>query len=195
MCNRYRCKANTELLDKEFSLRANLFQDLPLELFPMRNAAVVRPQQDGPGREGVVMRWGLVPSWAEDPKVGRRMTNAKCETVATKPSFRTAYKKRRCLIPATSFCEFRKGWYEFSFSDGRVFAFAGLWESWHKGAEPLETFTMLTGEPNAFVAEYHDRMPVIVHPNDYDLWLPGKPEEVGVLLQPFPGDGMVVSPV
>src|SRR3954451_14193411 len=117
MCNRYRCKANTELLEKEFVVRTNLTVALQPELFPLRDAWVVRPQQDQPGREAAVLRWGLVPSWCADPKAGRKMTNARAETVATKPAFRSAFKARRCLIPATSFCEPRdKVWHEIMFA-------------------------------------------------------------------------------
>jgi putative SOS response-associated peptidase YedK len=104
-----------------------------------------------------------VPPWADDPEIGRTMTNARCETVATKPSFRTAFKKRRCLVPVTGFCEnHQKAWYRFTLTDAPLFAFAGLWERWEKVEEPLETFTFLTTEANELVAKYHanQRQPV-----------------------------------
>ena len=141
-------------------------------------------------------RWGLVPFWADDPKIGRTMTNARCETVASKPAFRAAFKQRRCLVPATGFCEYHnKQWHRFTLNDAPVFAFAGLWESWDKGEEPLETFTFLATEANELVAQYHakKRMPVILHSDDFNLWLHGKPDEVPVLYRPYPSDRMSVE--
>src|SRR5262245_14158374 len=99
MCNRYIQKGNYAHLDKEFSVRSNLFTDLKPELFPMRDALIVRPRQDAPGREAAVARWGLVPGWSADPKAGQQMTNARSETVATQPAYRSAFKSRRGLHP------------------------------------------------------------------------------------------------
>ena len=126
------------------------------------------------------------------------MTNARCETVAVKASFRAAFKRRRCLVPVTAFCEpHDKKWYRFTINELPLFAFAGLWERWDKGDEPLETYTFLTTVANELVAKYHvkGRMPVILHRDDFDLWLHGDPDEVPVLYKPYPADGMSVAQV
>src|SRR5262249_52326331 len=161
-------------------------------VWPMRPALIVRPRSDsGPGREAAALRWGLVPFWADDPKVGRNMTNARSETVATKPAFRAAFKARRCLIPASSFCEWKtKVWYEFSLADQPLYGIAGLWERWDKGdAEPLETFTMLTTEANGLVAEYYARQPmtVILEPDHWQTWLDGTPQTCGPAVEDLLG--------
>src|SRR5437764_1267963 len=116
MCNRFHQQTSRKDIAATFNVgewdAPDLF-DAPTR-WPMRPALIVSPRSDGgPGREASPLKWGLVPFWADDPKIGRMMTNARCETVATKPAFREAYKKRRCLIPATGFCEWRaKVWYE-----------------------------------------------------------------------------------
>jgi len=118
-------------------------------------------------REMPLLRWGLVPLWAKDPSIGSRLINARSETVREKPSFARAFLKRRCLVPADGFYEWRKeprGTRPFliRFRDRRTFAFAGLWERWEGGEEPLETFTILTTRANSLVAPIHPRMPVIL---------------------------------
>ena len=197
MCNRYNLRATKKDIASLFDLTELDFAPAA-DHWPMKPALAVRPRDDAPGREGVMLRWGLVPFWADDPKVGRTMTNARCETVATKPGFRAAFKARRCLVPVTAFCEpHNKKWYRFTLNGAPLFAFAGLWESWDKGEEPLGTFTFLTTEANELVAEYHAkrRMPVILHRDDFDLWLHGKPDDVPVLYRPFPADRMSVAAV
>jgi len=146
-----------------------------------------------------MVRWGLVPSWAKDEKMGARMINARGETVAEKPSFRAAVKTRRCLIPADGFYEWarkgeRKQPHFIHFADGRTFAFAGLWERWHGGGEPpLETCTIITTTPNELTATLHDRMPVILPPVRFDEWLTPEPlagQRLEKLLAPHPAEGM-----
>jgi putative SOS response-associated peptidase YedK len=126
------------------------------------------------------------------------MTNARSETVATKPAFRAAFKARRCLIPASGFREWKaKVWYEFTLADQPLYGIAGLWERWDKDQDgPLETFTMLTTDANGLVAEYHERqrMPVILEPGHWQTWLTGTPEQAGRLLQTYPDDRMEVRP-
>ncbi len=128
-------------------------------------------------RECAMLRWGLIPSWAKDEKIGARMINARSETAAEKPSFRSAVKSRRCLVPASGFYEWVKGPdgkqpHFIHFADARTFAFAGLWERWSKGENgPLETFTILTTTPNDLISDLHDRMPVILPPETYVDWL------------------------
>lgn len=201
MCNLYHLRGH--LTPKDF---ASLFgvQEVAPDLFstvqhwPMKPGLIVRNVENGSEREAAVLRWGLVPHWADDPKIGRTMTNARGETVASKPSFRNAFRSRRCLIPASGFCEYwEKKWYEFTLLGQTVFAMAGLWERWNKGDEPLETFTMLTTQSNDLVTQYHakQRMPVILDADNYDRWLIGTTEDAQDLLRAYPADRMAVAPV
>jgi putative SOS response-associated peptidase YedK len=178
-----------------------------LELKPRFNAAptdvlpVCRLNRSG-SREIAMLRWGLIPYWADDPKIGYRTINARGETVATAPAFRAAFRKRRCLVPASGFYEWKKlagggkQPYLIQMRDGSPFSFAGLWERWDKGEAPIETFTIITGEPNSLAAELHDRMPVIIGPEDYDAWLTATDTTIPqALLQPFPSQLMTAYPV
>jgi putative SOS response-associated peptidase YedK len=150
------------------------------------------------------MRWGLVPSWAKDDKGGAALINAKAETVAEKPSFRNAFKSRPCLVPADGFYEWAKlpgGTKQpyFITTKNEPFAFAGLWERWRpkeapNDAAPLETFTILTTEPNALCAPIHNRMPVILARDEWCAWL-GTPAQRSVLLRPFPAERMDALPI
>jgi putative SOS response-associated peptidase YedK len=140
------------------------------------------------------MRWGLIPFWAKDASVGYKMINARAETVATKPAFREALKKRRCLIPADGFYEWKKDGktktpFCFTMADESLFAFAGLWEQWkNPEGQLVETCSIITTTPNALLADVHDRMPVILPDDAYDLWLdPGfqKTDAICEVLNPF----------
>ncbi len=144
-------------------------------------AAVRRDEQDAP--ELAMLRWGLVPFWAKDPSIGNRMINARSETVAEKPSFRSAYKKRRCLILADGFYEWCKEGdgktpYFISLADGSPFAFAGLWENWtsKESDESLQSATIITAAASDFMAQLHHRMPVVMRPEQADRWLGGDAE-------------------
>jgi len=150
------------------------------------------------------MRWGLVPYWAKDAKIGYSTINARAEEAASKPLFREALKKRRCLIPADAFYEWKKRSakakraFAFGMQSGEPYAFAGLWERWKpKDGEPLETFTILTTDPNELTEPVHDRMPVILERRDYSRWMePGEPERPPVdLLRPYPAEKMRSWPV
>ena len=175
---------------------------------PSQDVAVVRAV-DG-GCSVSMLRWGLIPAWAKDPAIGYRLINARSETVAEKPSFRSAYRRRRCLIPADGFYEWqrlgkiRQPWL-FGLRDGAPFALAGLWERWTvpEGAEltgslaelgagdPVETCTILTTAANETVAPVHGRMPVILPRDACDPWLAGE----DVSLAPFAADAMTAHPV
>jgi len=154
-------------------------------------------------REAVAVRWGLVPSWADDPKIGSRMINARSETAADKPSFRAAYKRRRCLIPASGFYEWRptaspKQPFHIAPHAGGLLAFAGLWERWMSPAgETLESATILTTDANALIGAIHDRMPVILTPSEYDLWLAAETprERLQSLLRPAAEDLLDLQPI
>jgi len=178
-----------------------------LDLKPRYNVAptqmvpVVRLDKDG-NRELAMLRWGLIPAWAKDDKIANKTIKARAETVATAPAFRAAFKKRRCLVLNSGFYEWRKledrskQPYLIAMRDGSPFSFAGLWERWEKGDAPVETFTIITGEPNSLVADLHNRMPVILDPDDYDAWLSAADTAIPqAMLQPFPAQLMTAFPV
>jgi len=202
MCGRFRLARSKELLDEAFGA---VDGPVPVEWSPRYNVApgqsIVAVRQDAarPVRELVKLRWGLIPAWAKEASVGYKMINARAETAAEKPSFREAMKRRRCLIPADGFYEWKKAGgkklpYCFTMADDAIFAFAGLWERWRNPAgEPIESCTILTTEPNELAREIHDRMPVILAPEDYDLWLdPGfaRLDALEEMLKPYPAAGM-----
>ena len=150
------------------------------------------------------MRWGLIPSWAKDPAVGAGMINARSETAGTKPAFRDAMKSRRCLIPADGFYEWKRDGktkqpYCFEVNDGELFAFAGLWDRWKDPSGGwVKTCSILTTTPNAVTSAVHDRMPVILDPDGYDLWLdPGMQNVAAIseLLKPYDASRMRTYPV
>ena len=206
MCGRYRLTAKDRAIAKHFELdEAEVLWKARYNIAPTQDVAVVRQDPKKPQRKFSVMRWGLVPYWAKDPSIGFKTINAMAETAAEKPAFREAMKRRRCLIPADGFYEWKKLGkkdkqpYDISLTDGGIFAFAGLWEHWRdpKGGG-LDSFTILTTNANSLVAEVHDRMPAIIKPEDYDLWLdPGmrEPEGVADLLQPLDARLMKKYPV
>ena len=175
MCGRYTLKTSPDALAEHFEVPG--FADLDLSprynVAPSQPVAVVRPDSEGrPGRGVAMLRWGLIPAWADDPSIGYKMINARAETAADKPAYRSAFRKRRCLIPADSFHEWAKAGkhkqpWNFALPDGGPFAFAGLWETWTKGDGPVESCTLITTEANATVAPAHDRMPVILLPEEY----------------------------
>ena len=150
------------------------------------------------------MRWRLVPFWAKDAKFGYTTINARAEEVATKPAYREALKRRRCLVPADAFYEWAwidpksKRPFAFSLKSGEPYAFAGLWESWRPNdGDALETFTILTTDPNEVIEPIHNRMPVILEPDSYNRWLDaGDSTRPPVdLLQPYPAERMRAWPV
>jgi putative SOS response-associated peptidase YedK len=154
-------------------------------------AAVRNDEQDT--AELAMLRWGLVPFWAKDPSIGNRMINARAETVAEKPSFRSAYKKRRCLILADGFYEWRKEGdgktpYFISLADGSPFAFAGLWENWSskESDESLQTTAIITTAASDFMAQLHQRMPVVMQPDQAERWLGGDMELLSKVIDNSP---------
>ena len=166
---------------------------------PTQRALVVR-ERDGK-REAAMLRWGLIPFWAKDAKFAYKTINARGQAVATAPSFRAAWKARRCLIPTSGFYEWvktpeGKQPYLIGFQDGRQFSFGGLWEAWKNPAsgEAVESYTIVTGEPNAVAGKIHNRMPVIVDPSDFGRWLTAA-EPPADLLPPYPATDMTAYPV
>ncbi|MGG4409441.1 SOS response-associated peptidase [Niallia taxi] len=152
------------------------------------------------GRVGDFLKWGLVPSWAKEPKIGYKLINARMETVDEKPSFKQAFQKRRCLIISDGFYEWKKTEegkqpFRFVMQDKRPFAFAGLYEVWNKGkGQPLATCTIITTTPNDVTKDVHDRMPVILNQKDYDAWLDPNNQDLDQLkglLKPCEADKMM----
>jgi putative SOS response-associated peptidase YedK len=202
MCGRYTLKTPVEALAREFGVTG----PLP-DLAPSYNVAPSRPVaavlSGGGDRRLELLRWGLVPAWADDPEIGSRMINARAETAHEKPSFRKAFRERRCLILADGFYEWQKvpaGKQPFHvrMKDGRPFAFAGLWETWNREGEEVRSCAIITTEPNDLMAEIHNRMPVILSPEDHDFWLDpdvGDVEPLRALLAPYPPEEMEAYPV
>ena len=209
MCGRYTLTAGQEELIRKFLLK-QLAGDVEKVLRPRYNIApsqqvvTVRLSPESGERLAIPAVWGLVPSWTKDPKIGAGLINARSETAAEKPSFRAAFKQRRCLIPASGFYEWqRTGGYKqpyyFTMASGEPFAMAGLWELWRgsDGSE-IESCAILTTEPNDVLAPVHNRMPVILEPDDFDLWLDprkGIPADVQPLLKPYDPKQMICYPV
>lgn len=201
MCGRFTLHASTEEIAREFDLATMPALAPRYNIAPSQALLAIR--LDEGQRRSVPLRWGLVPHWATDPKIAYKMINARGETVADKPSFRDAFKKRRCLIPADGFYEWKKLGkakqpYHIRRVEGRPFAFAGLWERWQPpNGEPLETCTIVTTTANAVLAELHERMPVMLLPEAYAEWLdPTRPAtRLKELIAPYPAELLVASPV
>lgn len=209
MCGRFTLTATPDQIQKSFPGIA-----VPPQLTPRYNIAPTQPIAVIPndGRNTVdFFVWGLIPSWAKDPAIGNQMINARAETLAEKPSFRNAYKRRRCLILADGFFEWKrvvsddkpKGTgkipHYITLSNHQPFAFAGLWEQWFSpdGSE-VKSATIITTEPNEWMAQLHNRMPAILRPQDYARWLePGErtPADLQPLLAPYPAGEMTCYPV
>ncbi len=204
MCGRFTRKENFQQLAKLLGLSKGFDLSPRYNISPSQQIACVRVPLNSKSLEIVQMKWGLVPSWAKDLRMGNNLINARSETVAEKPSFRTAFRQRRCLILADGFYEWKqerniKQPYYIHFTDNRLFAFAGIWERWEKGDdEPLESCAILTTKANTLMEPIHYRMPVIVKPQNYALWLdPGvmEPQQADMLFQPHSPGGMEAFPV
>lgn len=210
MCGRYSLtQTQPKTLQAAFGLGDDVTavpSDLPprYNIAPTQLVAVVVDEGKGQGRQLDAFRWGLIPSWAKDMRIGAKMINARAETVAEKPSFRAAFKRRRCLVLADGFYEWRN-------TEGgkiptyiylrhqRPFAFAGLWETWYDPAGNfVPSCTIITTTPNKLMAPIHNRMPVILPPEQYETWLNPQAQnraELEALLQPYPAEAMTYHPV
>jgi len=201
MCGRYTLTADQEALQVALGVEGLVHPHPRYNIAPTQEVPVVVAPQGRP--RGATLRWGLVPFWAKDPSMGNRMINARSETAAEKPSFRTPFRRSRCLIPADGFFEWRKeqgGKVPFwiHMEDEEPFTMAGLWDRWKDpDGKELLTFTILTTEPNEFLRPIHDRMPVILAPSERERWLdPDAPaEELEALLDPYPAEPMAVREV
>jgi putative SOS response-associated peptidase YedK len=206
MCGRFVRQSTQEVLADWFGVE---LEEMPwfapsFNIAPQSIQPVVRLDRDSSNREFALLRWGLVPFWAKDAKLTYSTINARAEEAATKPAFRDALKKRRCLVPADAFYEWQrldarsKKPFAIALTSGEPYAFAGLWESWQpKDGEPLETFTILTTDPNEVLVPIHNRMPVILEPKDYDRWLDAEDQARPPvdLLRPYPAERMRAWPV
>jgi len=204
MCGRFSLKANPNELMETFP-----GFEFPDELSPRYNIAPTQPVAvvANNGQNKVeFFHWGLIPAWAKDAAIGNKMINARAETLAEKPSFRTAYRRRRCLVLADGFYEWRKEAGSktktpmyIGLDSGKAFAFAGLWEMWRpKEGEAILSCTIITTTPNELLEPIHNRMPVILKPEDYALWLSTQeqaPDQLSALLAPYPAAMMRAYPV
>lgn len=198
MCGRFVVTTKAEVLWERFRATSGVRELKPrYNLAPSQEAPVIVASPEG--RELALMRWGLVPSWAESEKIGYKLINARAETVAEKPSFRKAFRQTRCLVPSDGFFEWlregtKKTPYFFHRRDGLPFAYAGLWEHWlsSEGKE-LRSFSILTTDANACVEPVHKRMPLILDPHNEQSWLNPlitDPASIQALIQPYPADLM-----
>jgi putative SOS response-associated peptidase YedK len=182
MCGRFAFYSPSEATAALFGVNASITVEPRFNIAPSQYIAAIRETDDS-GRELAMFRWGLVPFWAKDPAIGNRMINARAETVSEKPSFRAAYRHRRCLVLADGFYEWKKEGagkvpYFISLANGEPFAFAGLWETWQskETEEIIQSATLITTAANEFISSVHHRMPVILQPGTADRWLAGDNE-------------------
>jgi putative SOS response-associated peptidase YedK len=194
MCGRITLKTPADLLQEELGLLVEGELTPRYNIAPSQRIAVVTNASE---RKVEHLRWGLIPSWARDPSIGNRLINARAETAAEKPSFRNALRKRRCIILADGFYEWRadgkrKTPIHIRLESKRPFALAGLWEVWRDPeGEPVCSCTILTTTPNPFMTHYHDRMPVMLSREGIDSWLAPEPrhaEELACLMVPWDGE-------
>ena len=203
MCGRFTLRTNPQQLALHFSC------EIPADLKPTYNVAptqaVATVRTGASGREFALLRWGLIPPWAKEKAIGNRLINARAETVAEKPAFRSAFRARRCLILADGYFEWQKEGkvkqpFYFRMRDDVPFALAGLWESWKdpSHSEVLQTCTIITTDANELTQPIHNRMPAIVSPDDYEVWLDAQQKDPQVLLpilRPFDTEAMTADPV
>lgn len=207
MCGRFALISSPEQIAEQYDASPAALSGMP-QAVPRYNVAPTQPvlavrRDSGGDRELTFFHWGLIPSWSKDTKFASKLINARSETVAEKPSFRNAFKRRRCIIPADGFYEWQKTEngklpmfiYEV---DKRPFSFAGLWEIWNSpGGDTIQSCTILTTEPNELMAQIHNRMPVILEEADWEAWLDPEPnpEQDLHLLRPYPAHKMAAYPI
>ena len=196
MCGRFTFAISPELLAEVFGVP--VLEEIPrrYNIAPSQPVPILREAATG-GRYLSSVRWGLVPHWAKDLSIGNRMNNARCETVHEKPAFRQVIRARRCIVPASGFFEWAaspagKSPHYVTMRDGSPLAFAGIWDSWRTPeGEILETCAILTTTANSLMAPLHDRMPVLLHRTEFDLWLDrsmNNPEKLQRLYQSYPAE-------
>lgn len=205
MCGRYRLSRRKQLVAEYFGTDTGDSEWTPrYNIAPSQPVMTIRQEARKAVRSLSTMQWKLIPSWAKDPTIGYKTINARSETVATTASFQEPFRSQRCLIPADGFYEWQRNGktrqpYCFELNDGELFAFASLWDRWMSPQrEIIESCTILTTTSNSLLADIHDRMPVILKPDDYDLWLDPAFKDAGSLsemLRPFDAGTMRRYPV
>ncbi len=198
MCGRYSFAIEDALILERFGLRVRTaIYKARYNCAPAQNLAVIA--NNAPDTLNY-FRWGLIPSWAKDPSIGNKLINARAETLVEKPSFKQAFRNRRCLVPATGFFEWKRPartpWH-IGMKNGDAFCFAGLWDQWATPeGKVVYSFTIITTRPNDLVSQIHDRMPVILQRDDEHRWIAPHPDASLIdLLQPFPAEKMEAWPV
>ena len=215
MCGRFTLRTPLERVAEVFDLtcwESELARRVPprFNVAPTQQVAAVRATPDRAGRELAWLQWGLVPSWTDDPSCGSRMINARSESLAVKPAFRDAFRTSRCLVLADGFYEWKKGQrgqqpHFIQRRDREPFAFAGLWQHWHRNGLTIDSCTIITTEANELLGHLHDRMPVILDRSQFSLWLDPKCEDIerlsklltahpAELLECYPVSNIVNSP-
>lgn len=203
MCGRYSITLPPEAIREIFRTHGEL-PNWPVyyNAAPTTALPVVRPAKDGGGRELVLMTWGLMPWFSKDGKLTYSTINARAEGVQTNASYREPFKTRRCIVPASGYFEWtgpkndRQPHY-FTRADGQPIAFAGLWDRWRRKekTETKESFTIITTEPSKFAGQFHNRMPLILEPDTWDLWMKNEPDSAAALMKPANEDVLVSRPV
>ena len=199
MCGRYFLDTLPELLAGQFRVHKYPVYAASYNIAPTQPALAVR--RHGEDNEWAWLRWGLVPHWAKDLSIGARTLNARGESLAEKPAFRAAFRYRRCIVPASGFFEWQttptgKQPYAIVPTDLPCFGFAGLWEHWTSpDGSVVESVAVVTTGANALMAPIHDRMPVILAPEDYERWMTAAPADTQTLIQPFADERMRAYPV
>jgi putative SOS response-associated peptidase YedK len=204
VCGRFTLRASPEAVAEHFGLDEPPELSARYNIAPGQDLATIRAAGGGESRQLTTCNWGLVPGWAKAPSIGHRMINARAETVAEKPAFRSAFRRRRCLIPADGFYEWASGPapkqpYHIARKDRALFGFAGLWEMWRsQDGRELQSCTIVTTRANATLQGVHARMPVILDPSDYAPWLDpavADVERLRELLAPCPESWLVLQTV
>lgn len=206
MCGRYSQRQSAEIIAQAFQVDNVPPLKPRYNIAPTQSVPTILQLSTSTNRQLKMLHWGLIPSWAKDSKMGSKLINARAETVAEKPSFRSAFRQRRCLVLADGFYEWQqqedkqKQPFYFRMSDEHPFAFAGLWEHWEdkNTGKTIESCTLLTTEPNELMQSVHNRMPVILEPKNYDIWLDPEvknPELLQPFLHPYPAEEMTSFPV
>jgi putative SOS response-associated peptidase YedK len=199
MCGRYVSKIDAAI-ERYFEVKKPNFDFASYNVAPRMDVPVVRQAEEGE-RELVLMRWGLIPFWAKDKRIGYKMINARSETVDSKPGFRQPYKRHRCLIPANGFYEWQKRRggkvpYYIHPKDGSMMGFAGLWDIWRNPeGERIESCTIITTVANELLKPLHDRMPLIIAPEAYGRWLAGNVDEASAVMRISPSVQLEAYPV
>jgi putative SOS response-associated peptidase YedK len=200
MCGRYNLITDAQAIVDFFDLGNSLEMEPRYNIAPSQSVPAIRIRDNQ--RILGMFHWGLIPRWAQEKEIGYRMINARAETLAERPTYRTPFRTQRCLIPATGFYEWKQQGtrqpYNIRIGEGKLFAFAGLWEQWVHDDEIIDSCTIITTEANKVVQPVHDRMPVILHPRIYQTWLdPGNQstDDLAGLLRPCPPNWLNMYPV